>query len=139
MNKLNLYITKDCPDPIYWQVKRHIKSQILLGNLADEEVLPTPAELAKDLDVPRFDITRAYSDLLTEGFLITAGNNAPVVSYEKIEQIKETYKQEWNKKIKKIISEYISYGMMQEEMEQSTLSAIQEAYADYDEGNKRRR
>ena len=57
--------------PIYEQVKEQIKASILSGELAENELLPSIRQLARDLKVSIITTTRAYNDLELEGFIKT--------------------------------------------------------------------
>lgn len=57
--------------PIYEQIKEQIKASVLSGKLAENELLPSIRQLARDLKVSVITTTRAYSDLELEGFLQT--------------------------------------------------------------------
>jgi GntR family transcriptional regulator len=55
--------------PIYEQIKAQIKAQILAGELAENEMLPSLRGLARDLKISVLTTTRAYNELEQEGFL----------------------------------------------------------------------
>ena len=55
--------------PIYEQIKEQVKTQILSGELSENEMLPTLRQLAKDLKISVLTTTRAYNELEEEGFI----------------------------------------------------------------------
>ncbi len=55
--------------PIYDQIVRQIKKQILSGALQENELLPSIRGLAKDLRISFITTKRAYEELEKEGFL----------------------------------------------------------------------
>lgn len=55
--------------PIYAQIKEQVKEQILLGELAENTMLPSLRQLAKDLKISVLTTTRAYNELDQEGFI----------------------------------------------------------------------
>ena len=55
--------------PIYAQIKEQVKEQILTGELAENETLPSLRQLAKDLKISVLTTTRAYNELEQEGFI----------------------------------------------------------------------
>lgn len=55
--------------PIYEQIKEQIKEQILSGTLAENDMLPSLRQLAKDLKISVLTTTRAYNELEAEGFI----------------------------------------------------------------------
>lgn len=54
--------------PIYEQIKEQVKTQILSGELSENEMLPSLRQLAKDLKISVLTTTRAYNEL-EEGFI----------------------------------------------------------------------
>ncbi|MBU0714101.1 MAG: winged helix-turn-helix domain-containing protein, partial [Verrucomicrobia bacterium] len=66
MNTLNI----DTPDPIYKQVERFIRNQILNGQLKHGERLPSTNELAKRWHVDQSTIQKAMSRLVKDRLLI---------------------------------------------------------------------
>lgn len=55
--------------PIYEQIKEQVKTQILSGELSENEMLPSLRQLAKDLKISVLTTTRAYNELEEEGFI----------------------------------------------------------------------
>lgn len=55
--------------PIYEQIKEQIKTQILSGELEENEMLPSLRQLAKDLKISVLTTTRAYNELEEEGYI----------------------------------------------------------------------
>ena len=54
---------------IYEQIKEQVKTQILSGELSENEMLPSLRQLAKDLKISVLTTTRAYNELEEEGFI----------------------------------------------------------------------
>ncbi len=55
--------------PIYEQIKEQVKTQMLSGELSENEMLPSLRQLAKDLKISVLTTTRAYNELEEEGFI----------------------------------------------------------------------
>lgn len=55
--------------PIYEQIKEQVKTQILSGELSENEMLPSLRQLAKDLKISVLTTTKAYNELEEEGFI----------------------------------------------------------------------
>ena len=55
--------------PIYEQIKEQVKTQILSGELSENEMLPSLRQLAKELKKIVLTTTRAYNELEEEGFI----------------------------------------------------------------------
>jgi len=66
---LHVVISNSSNLPIYEQIKEQIKSQILSGELTEDEMLPSLRQLAKDLKISVLTTTRAYNELEQDGFI----------------------------------------------------------------------
>jgi GntR family transcriptional regulator len=66
--------------PIYEQIKTGIKSEIFLGVLKANEVLPSIRDLAAALVVNPNTVARAYRELEHEGFICTRKGKASFVA-----------------------------------------------------------
>ena len=66
-----MYIVLSCSYDlhIYDQIKEHVRTQILSGELSENEMLPSLRQLAKDLKISVLTTTRAYNELEEEGFI----------------------------------------------------------------------
>ena len=68
---MELYISNAGQEPIYAQITRQIKQQILSGKLKEGDALPSIRLLAKELRISVITTKRAYEDLEQAGFLYT--------------------------------------------------------------------
>lgn len=68
---LAVVITNTAGIPIYEQIVQQIKDAILSGELAADEALPSIRALARDLKVSVITTTRAYTELVSQGFVTT--------------------------------------------------------------------
>jgi len=75
--------------PIYEQIKKQIKSQILLGDLKDNEPLPSIRDLATMLIINPNTVARAYRELEMEGFIYTRKGKGCYVSGDSSTLIEE--------------------------------------------------
>ena len=64
-----IVLSKRSDLPIYEQIKEQVKTQILSGELSENEMLPSLRQLAKDLKISVLTTTRAYNELEEEGFI----------------------------------------------------------------------
>ena len=62
---MHIVISNSSDYPIYEKVKE----QILTGELAENETLPSLRQLARDLKISVLTTTRAYNELEQEGFI----------------------------------------------------------------------
>jgi len=86
---MRIIISNSSPDPIYEQISKQIKSQILSGDLAEGETLPSIRRLAQDLQISVITTKRAYDELEHEGFLNTVGGKGTFVAVQNQELLKE--------------------------------------------------
>jgi GntR family transcriptional regulator len=82
-------IANSSPDPIYEQITRQIKSQILSGELAEADPLPSIRRLAQDLQISVITTKRAYDELEREGFINTVGGKGTFVAAQNQELLRE--------------------------------------------------
>lgn len=68
---MELYISNSGQEPIYAQITRQIKAQIMTGELKEGDALPSIRLLAKDLRISVITTKRAYDDLEADGFICT--------------------------------------------------------------------
>ena len=68
---MNILIDNKSGDPIYNQIYSQIRSQIIGGDLKENELLPSIRSLAKDLRISVLTTKRAYDELEKEGFIYT--------------------------------------------------------------------
>ena len=75
--------------PIYDQIYSQIKSQIISGELKENDMLPSIRGLAKDLRVSFITTKRAYEELEKEGFIYTLPAKGCYVAPKNVELIRE--------------------------------------------------
>ncbi|WP_296136767.1 GntR family transcriptional regulator [uncultured Tessaracoccus sp.] len=66
---MQILISNTAGVPIYEQIRVGIREAILSGELAEGEAVPSIRQLAKDLRVSVITTTRAYNELVADGFL----------------------------------------------------------------------
>ena len=65
---MRVVVSNASPEPIYEQITRQIRQQIISGDLEEGVPLPSIRRLAKELQVSVITTQRAYDDLEQEGF-----------------------------------------------------------------------
>ncbi len=75
--------------PIYEQIVRQIKSQILRGELGEGDALPSMRLLAKELRISVITTKRAYEELEREGFITTVPGKGCFVAPRNLELARE--------------------------------------------------
>ena len=86
---MELIIRNTNNQPIYEQICTQIKAQIIAGNLAPGEALPSIRALAKDLRVSVITTKRAYDELEADGFLYTVAGKGCFVAEKNLDLIRE--------------------------------------------------
>lgn len=65
-----IYIDKKGKEPLYLQIYRQVRQEILSGVRKEGEILPGSRSLASILQVSRNTVDNAYSQLVAEGYLV---------------------------------------------------------------------
>ena len=68
---MEIYLSNSGQEPIYAQITRQIKQQILSGALHPGDALPSIRLLAKELRISVITTKRAYEELEREGLIVT--------------------------------------------------------------------
>ena len=86
---MELYISNAGQEPIYAQITRQIKQQILSGQLHEGDALPSIRLLAKELRISVITTKRAYEDLERDGFIETVAGKGSFVASKNAEFLRE--------------------------------------------------
>ncbi len=86
---MKIIISNSNKQPIYEQISFQIKEQIIKGQLAKDELLPSIRNLAKELQISVITSKRAYEELERDGFIHTVPGKGTFVAGENIKSIKE--------------------------------------------------
>lgn len=86
---MKVIISNSSPDPIYEQITRQVKAQIISGELAEGQALPSIRRLAHDLQISVITTKRAYDELEKEGFINTVGGKGTFVAVQNPELLRE--------------------------------------------------
>ena len=86
---MRIIISNSSPDPIYEQVTRQIKGQIISGELKEGDPLPSIRKLAQDLQISVITTKRAYEELQKEGFIDAVEGKGSFVAMQNKELLRE--------------------------------------------------
>ena len=86
---MHILIDNKSGTPIYDQIYSQIKSQIISGELQENEMLPSIRGLAKDLRISFITTKRAYDELEKEGFLYTIPAKGCYVAPKNVELLRD--------------------------------------------------
>ena len=84
-----IFIDNKTEAPIYEQIYGQIKSQIISGELCEDEALPSIRNLAKDLRISVITTKRAYEELESEGFIYTVAGKGCFVAEKNLDLVRE--------------------------------------------------
>ena len=108
---MKIIISNSSQDPIYEQVTKQVKAQILSGDLDEGEALPSIRKLARDLMISVITTKRAYEELEKEGFIDTVGGKGTFVAMQNKELLKEKKMQSVEEKLSDSVSEARRLGI----------------------------
>jgi GntR family transcriptional regulator len=86
---MRIIISNASPDPIYEQILRQVRTQIIAGELVEGQMLPSIRHLARDLQISVITTKRAYEELEREGFINTVGGKGTFVAAQNAEFLRE--------------------------------------------------
>ena len=86
---MKIIITNSSPDPIYEQVSKQIKAQILSGELAEGDPLLSIRKLARALQISVVTTKKAYEELEKEGFIDIVGGKGCFVAMQNKDLLRE--------------------------------------------------
>ena len=86
---MQIYLSNSGQEPIYAQITRQIKQQILSGALRPGDALPSIRLLAKELRISVITTQRAYEDLERDGFIETVAGKGSFVASKNAEFLRE--------------------------------------------------
>ena len=108
---MRIIISNSSPDPIYEQINRQIKAQIISGDLGEGEALPSIRKLAQELQISVITTKRAYDELEREGFINTVSGKGTYVAVQNQELLKEKKMKIVEEKLAEAVSEAKMLGI----------------------------
>lgn len=97
--------------PIYKQVKQQIITNILKGNVKEDEQLPSIRQLAHDLKISSMTTQKAYNELSDEGFIVSVSGKGHFVASRNNDLLHERLIYEMEVGIEKVIEIGKSAGL----------------------------
>ena len=113
---MRIIVSNSSLDPIYEQIIGQIKAQIISGELAEGEALPSIRKLAKELKISVTTTKRAYDELEREGFIDSVGGKGCFVSFQNKEFLREQKMKIIEEKLTEAIDEARLLGLGLEEL-----------------------
>ncbi len=106
--QIEIIITNTTNSPIYEQIYRQIKTQILKDELKEGEALPSMRMLAKELRISVITTKRAYEELERNGYIVTVIGKGSFVAKKNLQLQRE----ENIKKIETLLAEAIEISLL---------------------------
>ena len=88
---MTIFIDNKSGSPIYDQIYSQIKSQIISGELSENEMLPSIRGLAKDLKISVITTMKAYEQLSDEGLISPVQGKGYIVNPQDREMVREQH------------------------------------------------
>ena len=82
MAAVRIILSNSSPEPIYEQIARQIRMQVISGELNEGALLPSIRSLAHDLQISVITTKRAYEELEREGLIDTVGGKGTFVAVQ---------------------------------------------------------
>ncbi len=108
---MKIIISNSSNEPIYEQISKQIKAQILKGELKEGDLLPSIRGLARDLQISVITTKRAYEELEKEGFIETVQGKGSYVAGQNKELMREKKLNIIEEKLSRIVEESKALGI----------------------------
>lgn len=86
---MRILLSNSSPEPIYEQIARQVRAQIIAGDLQEAALLPSIRALAHDLQISVITTKRAYEELEREGLIDSVGGKGTFVAAQNPEMLRE--------------------------------------------------
>jgi GntR family transcriptional regulator len=115
---MKIIISNLSKDPIYEQITRQIKDNIIKGTITPGEMLPSIRSLARELKISVITTKRAYEELERDGFIETVPGKGSYVSSFNREFLKEKKIKSIEDTISKAVDESKLIGLTKEQLKE---------------------
>ncbi len=123
---MEIIISNVNDEPIYEQIYKQIKGEIVSGKLKEDTLLPSIRSLAKDLKISVITTKRAYEELERGGFIRTVAGKGCYVAKTNTEIIREQYLKEIEAHIEKISELASACGLSKEDIKEMIVVCLEE-------------
>lgn len=115
---MKILIANSSPDPIYEQIVRQIRDQIIRGDLRPGDPLPSIRKLAQDLQISVITSKRAYEELEQQGFIDTVGGKGCFVAMQNTVLLREMKMKTVEGKLAEAVDAARTLGITMEELQE---------------------
>ncbi len=102
---MKIVISNSSSDPIYEQIVKQLKAQIISGELGEGDALPSIRKLAQELAISVITTKRSYDELEREGFIDTVGGKGTFVAAQNREFLREKHMKAVEEKLAAAVTE----------------------------------
>lgn len=113
---MNIVISNTSNLPIYEQIVRAIKNEIIEGNLKENDALPSIRGLAKDLQISIITTNRAYEELEKEGLVYSKAGKGFFIKAKNASMLMEKKIQGIEDDMQELVMECKKSGISKDEM-----------------------
>ena len=86
---MKIIVSNSAHEPIYEQICKQVKAQIISGELKEGDNLPSIRNLAKELQISVITTKRSYEELEKEGFIDTVVGKGSFVAMQNKDLLRE--------------------------------------------------
>jgi GntR family transcriptional regulator len=115
---MRVLISNASQDPIYEQIAQQVRAQILSGELAEGEPLPSIRNLAHELQISVITTKRAYEELDRDGLIDTVAGKGTFVAAQNPELLRERRMKSVEEKLAEAVDEARSLGVDRTKVEE---------------------
>lgn len=123
---MDIILSNSSGKPIYEQIAEQIKEQIMAGELAAGDALPSMRLLARDLRISVITTKRAYEELERDGFLENVPGKGCFVAPQNRELLREAQLRRVEEKLTQAIEEARRGAVSLEELKEMLTELYQE-------------
>ena len=116
---MDIIITNTSDEPIYQQIVKQIKAQIMAGTLAAGDALPSMRVLAQQLRISVITTKRAYEELEREGFIENFAGKGCFVKTQNPEFLREEMLRQTEEVLVKACEKAKMCGLTLDEMKET--------------------
>lgn len=113
---MKIIINSSSMVPIYEQIMDQIKSQIMAGDLKENDTLPSVRTLAKEQKISALTVKKAYDNLEQEGFTVTVHGKGTYVAAANPERMREEQRRDVEADLEKAIQKGRGCGLSDDEI-----------------------
>ena len=113
---MDIVIRTASDEPLYSQIYRQLRDQIIAGTLAPGDALPSIRSLARDLRISVITTKRAYDELERDGLIVTAAARGCFVAQKDMTRIREDRLMQVEQLMAEAVSLAAACGLSEDEL-----------------------